>query len=210
MEITTVNVDDLKSAKYNPRRDLSPPDPAYEKLKKSIFKFDYVDPIIWNRRTGNIVGGHQRLKILRDELHMTEVQVSVVDLDEHTEKQLNIALNKNTGEWDFPALIELLNDIDDGEIDFESIGFDEVELSELFEKYDDTEPDNLGDEFYSTIEVDDEDKFVNFKFGDYGGRVAREIYNGFVEIVQRKQSGDKQIMLSDILRVWLNVNRRQQ
>ena len=52
-------IDRLKPAKYNPRKDLQPGDPAYEKIKRSLHDFGYVDPIVWNEVTGNIVGGHQ-------------------------------------------------------------------------------------------------------------------------------------------------------
>jgi len=55
MEIQKVSVDKLNSAKYNPRKDLKPGDPEYEKLKKSIEAFGYVEPAIWNKRTGNII-----------------------------------------------------------------------------------------------------------------------------------------------------------
>ena len=54
-------IDQLKPAKYNPRKDLKPGDPAYEKIKRSLHDFGYVDPIVWNEVTGNIVGGHHRL-----------------------------------------------------------------------------------------------------------------------------------------------------
>ena len=62
---TTLNmqrmpIDRLMPAKYNPRKDLKPGDPAYEKIKRSLRDFGYVDPIVWNEVTGNIVGGHQR------------------------------------------------------------------------------------------------------------------------------------------------------
>ena len=60
-------IDKLKPAKYNPRKDLQPGDPAYEKIKRSLHDFGYVDPIVWNEVTGNIVGGHQRYKVLKAE-----------------------------------------------------------------------------------------------------------------------------------------------
>ena len=60
MTIKKLPVSMLKPAKYNPRKDLKPGDPAYEKIKRSLHDFGYVDPVIWNEVTGNIVGGHQR------------------------------------------------------------------------------------------------------------------------------------------------------
>ena len=70
-------IDQLKPAKYNPRKDLKPGDPAYEKIRRSLHDFGYVDPIVWNEVTGNIVGGHQRYKVLKAE-GATEVDCVVV------------------------------------------------------------------------------------------------------------------------------------
>ena len=64
LQIEKVAINKLNPAKYNPRKDLKPGDAEYEKLKRSIDEFGYVETVIWNKRTGNIVGGHQRYKIL--------------------------------------------------------------------------------------------------------------------------------------------------
>ena len=66
MQIEKRPVGDLKAAEYNPRKDLRPGDAEYEKLKQSIQEFGYVEPVIWNKRTGTVVGGHQRLKGMKD------------------------------------------------------------------------------------------------------------------------------------------------
>ena len=62
MLIEKKKVADLIPANYNPRKDLKPGDPEYEKLKRSMETFGYVEPLIWNKKTGRVVGGHQRLK----------------------------------------------------------------------------------------------------------------------------------------------------
>jgi ParB-like chromosome segregation protein Spo0J len=62
---------------------------------------------VWNERTGNLIGGHQRLKVLK-ERGDGEVEVSVVDLDKTKEKALNLALNKISGDWDYPKLKDVL------------------------------------------------------------------------------------------------------
>lgn len=67
MEIREVPVEKLNPAAYNPRKDLKPGDPEYEKLKRSLDTFGCVEPIVWNERTGNVVGGHQRLKVLKNQ-----------------------------------------------------------------------------------------------------------------------------------------------
>ena len=122
----------LKPAMYNPRKDLKPGDPAYEKIKRSMTDFGYVDPIIWNEVTGNIVGGHQRFKVLCNE-GATEVDCVVVHIeDPQDEKALNIALNKATGDWEPTALADLLEDLQESGYDLDATGFDAAEVDSLF------------------------------------------------------------------------------
>lgn len=107
MEIRTLPLSDLNPAPYNPRKDLQPDDPEYVKIARSIREFGLVEPLVWNERTGTLVGGHQRLKVLTD-MGATETQVSVVHLDEAHERALNVALNRIMGEWDWARLTALL------------------------------------------------------------------------------------------------------
>lgn len=137
MIIKKIPIEKINPAKYNPRIDLQAGDPEYEKLKASIETFGYIDPLIWNERTGNLVGGHQRFKILLEE-NPTEIKVSVVNLDEAREKALNLALNKIGGDWDDYKLQELLGELSQTDINMELKGFDENELSDLLEEI---EPD---------------------------------------------------------------------
>jgi ParB-like chromosome segregation protein Spo0J len=134
MEIRKIPIDQINPTEYNPRKDLQPDDPEYEKLKKSIREFGLVEPLVWNKRTGNLIGGHQRLKILIEN-GIKEVDVSVVDLPENKEKALNIALNKIQGDWDLLKLKDLLQEIDTGEFDIEITGFDDEEIEDLINKY---------------------------------------------------------------------------
>ncbi|MBB6689925.1 DNA modification methylase [Cohnella xylanilytica] len=129
MDIQRISIGQINPAEYNPRVDLRPGDPEYEKLRCSIETFGYVEPIVWNRRTGNLVGGHQRFKILVDR-GAVEVDVSVVDLDSPMEKALNIALNKISGAWDEEKLATLLTELRE-EIDISLTGFDSSEVDEL-------------------------------------------------------------------------------
>ena len=131
MEIVKMKLSELNPAEYNPRKALKPGDLAYEKLKASILSFGNVEPIVWNRTTKNVVGGHQRLRVLLD-LGVEESEVSVVDLSEVDEKRLNIALNKITGEWDDEKLASLLADITAGGADVFPTGFDDQELASMF------------------------------------------------------------------------------
>ena len=131
MNIEKKNVKNLLPADYNPRKDLQPGDPEYEKLKRSIEQFGYVEPVIWNKQTGRVVGGHQRLKVLIDS-GITEVDVVVVDMNTEKEKALNIALNKISGEWDTDKLALVIADLQGADFDVSLTGFDPEELDDLF------------------------------------------------------------------------------
>ncbi|AOY78413.1 DNA modification methylase [Clostridium formicaceticum] len=134
-----IDIEKLNPAKYNPRVDLKPGDPEYEKLKRSIKEFGYVEPIVWNSRTGNVVGGHQRLKILQEEGYK-KVNVSVVDLSDSKEKALNIALNKISGDWNEEKLSQIFKNLqEDINIDVELTGFEIEEINDIVANFDTTE-----------------------------------------------------------------------
>lgn len=134
MEIRTLKAAELKAAEYNPRKDLQPEDAEYQKLRRSIEEFGYVEPIIWNERTGNVVGGHQRLKVLLEK-GAEEIEAVVVDLDDRDEKILNVLLNKVKGRWDIGKLADLLQDLEDAG-GMELTGFEDWELQSLLMQYD--------------------------------------------------------------------------
>lgn len=134
MEIRKVSINSIAPAGYNPRADLKPGDPEYEKLLRSMTEFGFVEPLVWNERTGNLVGGHQRFKILQAQ-GVTEVEVSVVDLPLEKEKALNIALNKVQGAWDEEKLAALLQELSSApDFDVLITGFDQAEISGLFDE----------------------------------------------------------------------------
>lgn len=133
-EIAWVDLKRMNPAPYNPRKTLAPGDAEWERLVRSIDEFGYVEVMVWNRRTGHLVGGHQRYNVLRHR-GVTRAQVSVVDLDEAREKALNLALNKVRGQWDHEALADLLNELGglDG-FDVTLTGFDEDECRRICEE----------------------------------------------------------------------------
>jgi hypothetical protein len=102
-------------------------------LEESMNKFGYVVPIIWNERTGNIVGGHQRFKVLQGSLKPDDlIEVVVVNLEDAQEKALNVALNKISGEWDEIKLSNLINQIKIEDLDLINVtGFTQDELQDL-------------------------------------------------------------------------------
>ena len=142
MIIEKKNTADLLPADYNPRKDLKPGDAEYEKLKRSIEQFGYVEPVIWNKTTGRVVGGHQRLKVLMD-MGMTKVDCVVVEMDEDKEKALNIALNKISGDWDKAKLALLIADLQGADFDVSLTGFEPAEIDDLFK---DTLKDGVKDD----------------------------------------------------------------
>lgn len=131
MNIQSVSIDRINPAPYNPRLDLQPGDPLYKKIERSVDEFGLVEPLVWNQRTGNLVGGHQRLKVLKSR-GVTEVQVVVVDLPLDKEKGLNLALNKAQGDWDEQKLAELLSElVKMPDFDLGITGFDLDETNDL-------------------------------------------------------------------------------
>lgn len=125
--VVSVPIDDLRSADYNPRMW---DETQLEKLMESIRRYGFIDPVIANgssRRRNILIGGHMRLEAAQ-RLGMTEVPVVFVDIpDIGREKDLNLRLNRSTGQWDFEKLkefnVEMLLDV----------GFNATELSEIWD-----------------------------------------------------------------------------
>lgn len=127
LNIKTVKISELNPAPYNPRKWS---EEATAQLAESIKRFGMVDPLLVNgaaERRNVVIGGHFRLKVAKD-LGRTEVPVVDVDIpDEAKERELNLRLNKNLGEWDFA----LLRDFDEPLLD--DIGFTTEEIDDIFD-----------------------------------------------------------------------------
>lgn len=163
IRIARLPIHRINAAPYNPRKQLKPGDPEWKKLERSIDAFGYVDPLVWNERTGNLVGGHQRLAVMLHKGNVAEVDVSVVDLPESHEKALNVALNRIAGAWDESSLKSLLAEIEDADlIDTTLTGFDEKEIDELLRaatesaETPDTSPQLSGLAFRVVVDCRDE------------------------------------------------------
>ena len=151
MKIESKLITELKPATYNPRQISSK---QYKDLKESIKKFGLVDPIIVNK-DNTVIGGHQRLKICKD-LKYVDVDCVVLDLSKEEERELNIRLNKNTGDFDMDILAN--------EFDIEELtdwGFKHIDLDVNIDKIVD---DNIDDS--ATITIKEEDLIK-----------AKELYN---------------------------------
>ena len=134
LNIRRIPVSKINLAPYNPRKALKAGDPEYEKLRRSLDEFGLVEPLIWNSRSGNLVGGHQRFTVLLDQ-GVKRVEVSVVDLPPEKEKALNLALNKVQGAWDEAKLAQLLDElIETPDFDLALTGFDLDEATGLIDE----------------------------------------------------------------------------
>lgn len=133
MKWQSLPVEQLCPATYNPRKKLKVGDKEYEKIKNSIKEFGYVEPIIVNFDM-TVIGGHQRLTVLKD-LGYKEVQCVVVHIeDENKVKALNIALNKITGAWNEQLLADLIVDLQAANFNTDFTGFEAPEIEQLFSK----------------------------------------------------------------------------
>ena len=119
----------LNPAEYNPRVQLKPGDEEWEKLKRSIQKLGFADPVVVNKDM-TIIGGHQRVNVAAS-LGYTEVPCSVVDLNKDDEKALNVALNKITGRTDNEKLALLLQGLSIGGYDATVTGYSQKECDAL-------------------------------------------------------------------------------
>ena len=148
MKIESKLIKDLKPATYNPRQISTK---QYNDLKESIKKFGLVDPIIINQNGNVVVGGHQRLKICK-ELKYIEIDCVVLDLSKEEERELNIRLNKNSGEFDMDILA---NEFDIDElVDW---GFKHIDLDINIDKITEgnTEDDHIPEVKESRVKLGD-------------------------------------------------------
>lgn len=166
-ETRRVPVEKLCPAEYNPRTIT---EQALDGLRKSLEEFGLVQPIVWNERTGNVVGGHQRLKLIA-EAGFTEIEVVVVDLDETRERALNVTLNNQHIAGDFSDdLNDVLTSIEEGDPDLMvTLGLGELYLPELTDNGGGSEGEQLSGEpqqldpvFEVTVSFETEEDQVAF------------------------------------------------
>lgn len=129
MKIEVKKINELIPAPYNPRLSTKKQE---DRLSESLKKFGVVEPIVYNERTGYIVGGHFRVRELK-KLGYKEIECVIVNLSEEDERELNVRLNANTGEWDWN---DLANNWDSDKLEewgLDIPGFENVEdLGENF------------------------------------------------------------------------------
>lgn len=120
----------IDPAPYNPSRPIKPGDAGFERLRKAIEQFGAVQLLVWNKRTGHLVGGHQTLSVMRAiDPQLKSVACSVVDLPEDLEKALNLRLNRRATDDDPVRLGELLQQVLDADVDEQLTGLDEGSIN---------------------------------------------------------------------------------
>ena len=188
LKITTKRIDEMERATYNPRVDLMPGDEEFQYLEESMRRFGQVLPIVWNQRTNRVVGGHQRLSVL-EYWGETETEVSVVDLDETKEKQLNLALNKITGSWDNEKLRSVLKELGDDAL---GIGFSEAEIDALENDLAAALDSNFLQEELSGIEetFNIELSFNKEEHEDVAAYIKANGKEGMVQLILKKIKGE--------------------
>lgn len=180
MDMRPVQISKLVPHPKNPRITLTPEMPMYAKLKDSLMHNDYVDPIVWNERTGYVLSGHQRLQVIKDLMEedgteLEELKVCVIDVPEEKEPAILMSLNKITGLWDTEMLKTVLAEMDDDER--LHTGFDEFEIQSILDDAPDLEVDdeefnpqgqNYKERFQIIVDCESEDEM-------------RELYERFKE-----------------------------
>ena len=149
MLIERRSIKEIDRAAYNPRVDLQPGDEEYQQLHDSLHEYGLLIPLVLNKRTNRLVGGHQRLTVLENSGE-TEADFSIVDLDDISEKQLNIALNKAQGAWDDGKQAELLGSLEDRAIE---TGFSLPEIEGLQSRIEDALDTEFLDSELEAIEA---------------------------------------------------------
>lgn len=137
ISIVYVPIGQLKPAEYNPRKA---DEKQHANLKASIERFGLKDPIIVNsasNRKNVIIGGHFRVRVAQD-IGIKDVPVVYVNIpDLEREKELNVRLNRNTGDFDFDLLADFDQDM------LKDIGFDSKELDSIFQLTNDEKEDDV-------------------------------------------------------------------
>lgn len=182
MLIRTVEINELHESVFNPRIKLEKSSKEYQQIADSIQQFGFVEPLVVNEHNMCVIGGHQRLQILKDS-GATQVDcVMINETDPEREKALCVALNKIKGDWDMEKLAYLLGD---DEVSAFPTGFDEGEVD--LEKYlKNTEPVVLPDEQEEAPEPEAEEKEATtvIKIGGFSFTVKASEYYALIDDIR--------------------------
>jgi ParB/Sulfiredoxin domain len=179
-------VADLIPMENNPRRLT---DKQRADLEKSLERFGLADPILVNL-DGTVIGGHQRLKVLAAAgIKTADVRVPERTLTEEEADELNLRLNKNTGEWDLDLLAEYFD-----ESLLADVGFSDSELEEIFKGVEDSCPD--VDDSQEDLEPSD----TSATIGAFRFKIKRDVYDTWLESMRQEVGFDDASVISEIKR----------
>jgi len=196
LQTRAYKIDELIEAEYNPRARLTERDDEFQDLKYSIDNFGYVTPIIVNGRNNTVIGGHQRLNVLKS-IGYTEIDCVVLDLDETDEKLLNVALNKIDGEWDYGELGELLREMQSADADMKLTGFSPAEIDDILGSIaydDDNEPNADGDE------ENEPDEEIECRIGEFKFTLTLNEFEKIIINIKLSLGSQKQVIESELSR----------
>lgn len=199
MESKIMRPADIKPAEYNPRVRLTEVDHEYKALKASIDEFGLVVPLIVNERTGTLVSGHQRLNVMLAE-GVEETEVVIVDMEPEREKALCIALNKISGQWDYGALADILEELRDSPVDILATGFSDDEIADLLGELQEEIGGGEAPDVESVGKKEDTKEGVPCIVGEYTFRIPNGPYKDMMADVREKVGFSKEKVEAELKR----------
>ena len=199
MESKVIRLEDIKPAEYNPRVRLTEVDHEYKALKASIDEFGLVVPLIVNERTGTLVSGHQRLNVMLAE-GVEETEVVIVDMEPEREKALCIALNKISGQWDYGALADILEELRDSPVDILATGFSDDEIADLLGELQEEIGGGEAPDVESVGKKEDTKEGVPCIVGEYTFRIPNGPYKDMMADVREKVGFSKEKVEAELKR----------
>ena len=199
MESKVMRLEDIKPAEYNPRVRLTEVDHEYKALKASIDEFGLVVPLIVNERTGTLVSGHQRLNVMLAE-GVEETEVVIVDMEPEREKALCIVLNKISGQWDYGALADILEELRDSPVDILATGFSDDEIADLLGELQEEIGGGEAPDVESVGKKEDTKEGVPCIVGEYTFRIPNGPYKDMMADVREKVGFSKEKVEAELKR----------
>ena len=199
MESKVMRLEDIKPAEYNPRVRLTEVDHEYKALKASIDEFGLVVPLIVNERTGTLVSGHQWLNVMLAE-GVEETEVVIVDMEPEREKALCIALNKISGQWDYGALADILEELRDSPVDILATGFSDDEIADLLGELQEEIGGGEAPDVESVGKKEDTKEGVPCIVGEYTFRIPNGLYKDMMADVREKVGFSKEKVEAELKR----------
>lgn len=188
------HLNELLANPANPRADLQPGDPEYDKIRESIKAHGLVEPLVVNSTTGRIVSGHQRAKVLADLGYKTATVVEI-DVDDTTETRIGVALNKIEGHFDDAKLVELIGQLTEhSTVELTHLGYTADEFDDLIRRLDQANATGFLDDLITDDEADDNaEPEIQYQGGD---RMRTSDWYALTYIV----TGDERAAILDTLR----------